>query len=123
MAPWSSSASQRMRHPPRLRSTIVTSRCERLSSEPSSRMGNRGARRRAPSLSLPISYILGRAEAPPQGDYNSSRIRAMDDLGARREVWIATAFFVASGLLELGCAAFEVRPLAFWPLWDAAGRA
>jgi hypothetical protein len=37
-------------------------------------------------------------------------------------VWISAAFFVVCGFLELGCAAFEIRPLSFWPAWEALGR-
>ena len=34
------------------------------------------------------------------------------------------AFFLGGGLLELALAAYETpRPLPFWPLWEALGRA
>jgi len=39
-------------------------------------------------------------------------------------VWVPAAFFVAGGLLEIVLAAYESpRPWAFWPLWEALGRA
>lgn len=41
------------------------------------------------------------------------------DARAPRGVWVTTGFFVVSGLVEIGAAAYETRPLAFWPLWDA----
>lgn len=36
-----------------------------------------------------------------------------------RGVWVPAAFFVFSGLSELGAAVYETRPLQFWPIWDA----
>lgn len=41
------------------------------------------------------------------------------DARAPRGVWVSSAFFVLSGLVEIGTAVYETRPLAFWPLWDA----
>jgi hypothetical protein len=41
------------------------------------------------------------------------------DARAPRGVWVTAGFFVLSGLVEIGAAAYETRPLAFWPLWDA----
>jgi hypothetical protein len=41
------------------------------------------------------------------------------DAVAPRGVWVPSAFFVISGLVEIGAAVYETRPLAFWPLWDA----
>jgi hypothetical protein len=41
------------------------------------------------------------------------------DARAPRGVWVASGFFVISGLVEIGAAVYETRPLAFWPLWDA----
>ena len=41
------------------------------------------------------------------------------DARAPRGVWVTTGFFVVSGLVEIGTAFYETRPLAFWPLWDA----
>jgi len=38
---------------------------------------------------------------------------------APRGVWVASSFFVLSGLVEIGATVYETRPLAFWPLWDA----
>lgn len=38
---------------------------------------------------------------------------------APRGVWVSAGFFVVSGLMEIGAAVYETRPLAFWPLWDA----
>jgi hypothetical protein len=39
-------------------------------------------------------------------------------------VWVPAVFFVGGGLLELVLAAYEApRPLRFWPLWEALGRA
>lgn len=34
-------------------------------------------------------------------------------------VRVTAAFFAASGLVELGGALWETRPLLFWPVWDA----
>lgn len=42
----------------------------------------------------------------------------MDGL-APRGVLVTSVFFVVSGLVEIATAAYETRPLAFWPLWDA----
>jgi hypothetical protein len=44
------------------------------------------------------------------------------DARAPRGVWVTTGFFVVSGLVEIGAAFYEIRPLAFWPLWDASIR-
>lgn len=38
---------------------------------------------------------------------------------APRGVWFSAAFFVVAGLVEIGAAVYETRPLQFWPLWDA----
>jgi hypothetical protein len=44
--------------------------------------------------------------------------------GVPRGVWVPVAFFAGGGVLELVLAACEVpRPLPFWPLWEALGRA
>jgi hypothetical protein len=44
--------------------------------------------------------------------------------GVPRGVWVPTAFFVGGGVLEVALAAYEApRPPAFWPLWEALGRA
>ena len=44
--------------------------------------------------------------------------------GAPKGVWVPAAFFLGGGLLELALAAYETpRPLPFWPLWEALGRA
>ena len=41
-----------------------------------------------------------------------------------RGVFVAAAFFAVGGFLEIACAVYEApRPLAFWPIWDALGRA
>lgn len=41
-----------------------------------------------------------------------------------RGVWVPAAFFVGGGFLELALFAYESpRPLRFWPLWEALGRA
>jgi hypothetical protein len=46
----------------------------------------------------------------------------MDDVP--KGVWVPAAFFVAGGVLEIALAAYEApRPHAFWPLWEALGRA
>lgn len=37
-------------------------------------------------------------------------------------VRLSAAFFVLAGTLEVGLALFEVRPLSFWPIWDAVVR-
>ena len=42
----------------------------------------------------------------------------MDAL-APRGVWVTSVFFLVSGIVEIAAAAFENRPLLFWPLWDA----
>jgi hypothetical protein len=42
----------------------------------------------------------------------------MDAL-APRGVWVTSAFFLVSGIVEIAAAAVETRPLLFWPLWDA----
>ncbi len=43
---------------------------------------------------------------------------------APRGVWVPAAFFVGGGILELALAVHEApRPLSFWPLWEALGRA
>lgn len=36
-----------------------------------------------------------------------------------RGVWVTSVFFVVSGIAEIATAAYETRPLLFWPLWDA----
>jgi len=41
-----------------------------------------------------------------------------EPLGVR----LTVAFFVLTGALEIGLALFEVRPLSFWPVWDAVVR-
>lgn len=39
-------------------------------------------------------------------------------------VVVSTAFFAACGVLELGLGVYEApRPIAFWPIWEALGRA
>jgi hypothetical protein len=44
--------------------------------------------------------------------------------GVPRGVWVAAAFFVAGGVLEIVLAVYETpRPWPFWPLWDGLGRA
>src|SRR5688572_2223662 len=44
--------------------------------------------------------------------------------GTPRGVWVPVAFFAGGGLLEIALAMYEMpRPLAFWPLWEALGRA
>ena len=41
-----------------------------------------------------------------------------------RGVWVPAAFFALGGLLEVACAVYDApRPLAFWPIWEALGRA
>ena len=41
-----------------------------------------------------------------------------------RGIWIPAAFFLSSGLLDLALAVYEApRPLPFWPIWEALGRA
>jgi len=49
----------------------------------------------------------------------------MSGLGAApRGVQLSAAFFVLAGVLELALAvAAAPTPVAFWPLWEAAGRA
>ena len=43
---------------------------------------------------------------------------------APRGVWMPAAFFLGGGVLELALAVYEApRPLPFWPLWEALGRA
>ena len=43
---------------------------------------------------------------------------------APRGVWVPAAFFVGGGMLEVALAVYEApRPLSFWPLWEALGRA
>ena len=43
---------------------------------------------------------------------------------APRGVWVPAAFFVGGGVLEVALAVYEApRPLSFWPLWEALGRA
>ena len=43
--------------------------------------------------------------------------------GTPRGVWVAAAFFAASGLIEIVATLFELpRPLPFWPVWEAVGR-
>jgi hypothetical protein len=32
---------------------------------------------------------------------------------------VTAGFFAASGVLEIAAGAWETRPLAFWPMWDA----
>jgi len=39
-----------------------------------------------------------------------------------RGVSLSVAFFVLSGLLELGAGVSEMATLRFWPLWEAVGR-
>lgn len=46
-----------------------------------------------------------------------SRI-AEQPLGVR----LTAAFFVVSGAVEILATLYEVRPLAFWPVWDACWR-
>jgi hypothetical protein len=41
-----------------------------------------------------------------------------EPLGVR----LTAAFFVLAGALEIGLTLFEVRPLSFWPVWDACVR-
>jgi len=44
--------------------------------------------------------------------------------GVPTGVWVTAAFFALGGLLHLGAAVHDLpRPLAFWPLWGAVGRA
>jgi hypothetical protein len=39
-------------------------------------------------------------------------------------VWLSALFFAAAGVLELVLALVDgARPLSFWPLWEALGRA
>ena len=41
-----------------------------------------------------------------------------------RGVWVPALFFALGGLLEVICAVYDApRPLAFWPIWEALGRA
>lgn len=41
-----------------------------------------------------------------------------------RGVWVPAAFFAVGGLLEVACAVYDApRPVAFWPIWEALGRA
>jgi hypothetical protein len=41
-----------------------------------------------------------------------------------RGVQVAAAFFGLGGILEIACAIYDApRPLAFWPVWEALGRA
>ena len=41
-----------------------------------------------------------------------------------RGVWVPAAFFAVGGVLEVACAVYDAPPpLAFWPIWDALGRA
>lgn len=41
-----------------------------------------------------------------------------EPLGVR----LSAAFFAIAGALEVALALYEVRPLAFWPIWDAVVR-
>jgi hypothetical protein len=41
------------------------------------------------------------------------------DAAVPRGVWVTAGFFFVSGIVEFGATAWETRPLAFWPLWDA----
>src|SRR5688572_16021759 len=44
--------------------------------------------------------------------------------GTPKGVWVPVAFFMGGGLLEIALAIYEApRPVAFWPLWEALGRA
>jgi hypothetical protein len=44
--------------------------------------------------------------------------------GAPKGVWVPAAFFAVGGGLEIALALYESpRPWAFWPLWEALGRA
>ena len=44
--------------------------------------------------------------------------------GAPKGVWVPVAFFIGGGALEVTLAIYEeARPFAFWPLWEALGRA
>jgi hypothetical protein len=45
-------------------------------------------------------------------------------VGAPRGVWVPVVFFLGGGMLEIALAVYEApRPLAFWPIWEALGRA
>ena len=40
-----------------------------------------------------------------------------------RGIWVSAAFFLVSGLLEIGFGVLEApRPLPFWTIWEALGR-
>jgi hypothetical protein len=44
--------------------------------------------------------------------------------GTPKGVWVPAAFFLCGGLLEIALALYEApRPVAFWPIWEALGRA
>jgi hypothetical protein len=44
--------------------------------------------------------------------------------GAPRGVWVPAVFFLVGGMLEIALAVYEApRPLPFWPIWEAVGRA
>ena len=44
--------------------------------------------------------------------------------GAPRGVWVPALFFLGGGMLEIVLAVYEAPwPLAFWPIWEALGRA
>lgn len=44
--------------------------------------------------------------------------------GTPRGVSVPAAFFLLSGLLDLGLAVYDApRPVPFWPIWEALGRA
>lgn len=44
--------------------------------------------------------------------------------GTARGIWLSMVFFTASGVLDFVLAFREMpRPLRFWPVWEALGRA